>query len=99
MPLFAIYCTDKPDHEHVRQANRPAHLEYSKLSADKMLVGGPMQSADGERMIGSMLVIDLPDEAAAYDWCANDPYAKAGLFESVKVRRFKAVLGTAAPKD
>jgi len=99
MPLFAIYCTDKPNHGHVRQENRPAHLEYAKQAADRMLIGGPMLSADGQGMIGSLLVMDFPDEAAAYAWCANDPYAKAGLFESVLVRRFKGVLGSAAPKE
>ncbi len=98
MPLFAIHCTDKPGHAHVRQANRPAHLEYAKQWMDKMIVGGPMLAADGESMIGSMLIIDLPDEAAAHDWCANDPYAKAGLFESVLVRRFKGAFGSGLPK-
>lgn len=92
MPLFAIYCVDKPGHEHVRAENRPAHLEYSRQFADRMIIGGPMLSADGESMVGSLLVIDLPDEAAAREWCANDPYAKAGLFESVLVRRYKKVL-------
>ena len=34
-----------------------------------------------------------PDLQAAYDWCANDPYGKAGLFESVTVRPYRALLG------
>lgn len=92
MPLFAIYCVDKPGHAPVRAENRPAHLEYVRQWAENMVIGGPMLTADGDGMVGSLLVIDLPDEAAAHDWCANDPYAKAGLFESVLVRRFKKVL-------
>jgi len=31
--------------------------------------------------------------AAAQDWAANDPYAKAGLFDSVSVTEWKKVVG------
>ena len=99
MPLFAIHCTDKPGHAHVRQANRPAHLEYAKKSADKMIVGDPLLTPDREGMTGSLLVVDMPDEAAAREWSANDPYAKAGLFESVIVRPMKGVFGSNLPQD
>ncbi len=90
--LFVIYCVDKPGHEEVRLANRAAHLEFARQKADKMLCGGPMLSDDGERMVGSMLVIDLPDRAAAEAMMAADPYVKAGLFESVTIRPYKKVL-------
>lgn len=94
MPLFTLYCIDKPGHQQVRLDNRAAHLDYAKQWADKTLTGGPLLSADGDSMVGSLLVIDFEDAAAAEAFCANDPYAKAGLFESVTVRPFKAVLGT-----
>lgn len=90
--LFCIYCLDKPDHEHVRLATRPAHLDYSRKNLDRMLIGGPLLSEDGVGMIGSMLVIDLPDRAAAEALMAEDPYTKAGLFESVTIRPYKKVL-------
>lgn len=96
MPLFAIICTDKPGHAHVRAANRPAHLDYSAGISDRMRLGGPMLTPDGEGMVGSLLVADFPDIEAAYEWTRNDPYAKAGLFESVVVRPFKKVLPDAS---
>lgn len=92
MPLFAIICTDKPGHAHVRQATRADHLAYARQSQDKMLVGGPLLGPDGESMVGSLLVMDFPDLEAARAWCADDPYNKAGLFESVVVRPYKKVL-------
>lgn len=98
MPLFAIYCTDKPNHQAVRQDTRPAHLEYVAQWAGQILLGGPMTTEDGA-MVGSLLVMDFADEAAAQAFAEGDPYAKAGLFESVRIRRFKAVLGSAAPQD
>ncbi len=89
--LFCIYCLDKPGHEHIRAATRAEHLEYvAKL--DGIIVGGPLLSDDGGRMIGSMLVVDLPDRAAAEALVAGDPYTAAGLFESVMIRPYKKVL-------
>lgn len=94
MPLFAITCLDKPDHLAVRLENRPAHLDYAKAILDRMVAGGPLLDDDGETMIGSLLIIEFADIAAARAWCADDPYAKAGLFESVSVRPFRKVLPT-----
>jgi uncharacterized protein YciI len=88
--LFAVTCLDKPNSLDLRLANRPAHLEYAKTQP--LIIGGPLLSDDGERMIGSLLVVEAPDRKALDAILAADPYAKAGLFESVTVRRFKKVL-------
>jgi uncharacterized protein YciI len=90
--MFFVYCADKPDHAHVRAANRPAHLEYLGAYADKILAGGPTLTENGEGMNGSVFMIDLPDRAAVEAFLAEEPYAKAGLFESVIVRPWKKVL-------
>ena len=37
--------------------------------------------------------MDVVNMAAAEDWAANDPYAKAGLFESVTLTEWKRVIG------
>ncbi|WP_343564575.1 YciI family protein [Kiloniella sp. b19] len=89
---FAFYCVDKPGHTHVRAENREAHLEYAKGVNDRMLCGGPLLSDDGEQMVGSLLVIDFDSLEAAQEWAKNDPYAKAGLFESVRISPWKHVL-------
>lgn len=95
MPLFAITCIDKPGCAHVRTENRPAHLEYAKAHESSMIIGGPMLTPDGEGMVGSLLILNVATLEDAYEWCRNDPYAKAGLFETVIVRPYKAVLGSA----
>jgi hypothetical protein len=89
--LFVVHCSDKPNRGEVRQANRPAHVEYLKANVAKLIIGGPLLSEDGQSMIGSLLILDLPDRAAAEAFCAQDPYAKAGLFESVIIRPYKKV--------
>jgi uncharacterized protein len=87
--LFAIFCVDKPDQGEARAANRPAHLEYLGGFKDKMFAAGPTQTDDGQAMNGSLLIMDLPDRAAAEAFAAGDPYRKAGIFESVVIRRWK----------
>lgn len=95
MPLFVIHCFDKPGYQQVRLDTRAEHLAYAKASEDRILVGGPLLTPDGDGMTGSLLVMSFDTLADAYDWCANDPYAKAGLFESVTVRPYRAALGSA----
>jgi uncharacterized protein YciI len=40
---------------------------------------------------GSLLVVDVADRRAAETFAAGDPYAQAGLFESVVIRPFRTV--------
>ena len=89
--MFAVHCKDKPGHLQTRLDNRAAHLEYMKAHIDKIAIGGPLQTDDRQGMIGSLLVLDFPDRAALDVFLADDPYAKAGLFESVTVTPFKKV--------
>lgn len=87
----ALICIDKPGHLHVRQENRPAHLDHIKASG-VVEMAGPFLNEAGE-MTGSLVVLDVADLGAAQDWAANDPYAKAGLFQSVDIREWKKVIG------
>ena len=93
--LFVIHCLDKPDHQAVRAANRDAHLAYLAPLGDRVLAAGPTLTDDGTAMTGSLLIIDFEDRTAAERFVADDPYAKAGLFERVDVSRWRRVL----PKD
>lgn len=85
--LFALVCKDKQDHLQVRMDNRPAHLDYlRKLNAEGTLkFAGPFLDDEGKPN-GSLVVIEADSKDAAARIGAEDPYAKAGLFESVKLR-------------
>lgn len=89
--LVALIALDKPGAQDLRLANRPAHVDYLKAS-DQVVQAGPFLDA-GETMIGSLIILDVPDMAAAQTWADNDPYAKAGLFDSVTLRPWKKVIG------
>ncbi len=88
---FAIVCLDKPDHGTVRADNRPAHLEHLKAHAGQILAGGPMLDGDGGSPLGSLLIMEFNDMAAAKIFAEADPYAKAGLFASVDIRPWRKV--------
>ncbi|MFO1152619.1 MAG: YciI family protein [Rhodospirillales bacterium] len=89
--LFVIFGTDKPDCLALRQQNRPAHLAYLDSQAHRIKTAGPTLADDGT-MNGSLLIVDVADRAEAEAFVANDPYGKAGLFESVHIRFWKKVL-------
>lgn len=86
---FMIYCLDKPDHLEVRMANRPAHVEHLIAHEKQLVTGGPL--LEGERMIGSLLVVDFATRAEVDVFLAADPYSQAGLFQSVTVTPYKNV--------
>ncbi len=89
---FAIVCLDKPDHGHLRAENRPAHIDYLNANLGHMLLAGPFLSGDGERPVGSLLIMEYDDQGQAQAFAEGDPYARAGLFESVTIRPFRKVL-------
>jgi uncharacterized protein YciI len=90
--LFAIYCIDNPNSLDVRLANRPAHLEYLNGFLAQIVIAGPLLDDAGENPVGSLLVMEFPYMASAEAFAAGDPYAKAGLFQSVSVRPYRKVL-------
>lgn len=90
--IFAIFCTDKPGFSEVRAATRAAHLEYLRGFLGHVVMAGPTQTHDGQGMNGSLLLMEFPDLATARAFADSDPYAQAGLFESVIIRPWKKVL-------
>ena len=91
MPLYALICLDKPGHGDLRRDTRAAHLAYV-AETGVVVQAGPFLD-EAEAMIGSLIVLDVADRAAAEAWAADDPYARAGLFKSVTLHRWKKVIG------
>jgi len=88
--MYAVICTDNDGAAEIRKSNREAHLAY--IAETPVIFAGPFQTEDGQ-MTGSLLVVDVPTRAEAEAWAANDPYARAGLFKTVRIERFKKVVG------
>ena len=87
--MYALICTDKEGGLTIRKANREAHLAY--LGESPIVMAGPFQD-ESDGMIGSLIVLDVATRSEAEAWAANDPYAKAGLFDKVRIEKFKQVI-------
>ena len=87
----ALIARDKPGALETRKANRDAHLAYVKETG-VVEQAGPFLDENGE-MCGSLLILSVDAMAEAEAWAASDPYAKAGLFESVTLTEWNRVIG------
>ncbi|MGI3169811.1 YciI family protein [Pseudooceanicola sp. C21-150M6] len=89
--FFALIAHDKPGALEVRKANRDAHLAYI---ADTGVVAqaGPLLDADGA-MCGSLVILSVETAEQAQTWADGDPYAKAGLFDTVTLMPWNRVIG------
>jgi uncharacterized protein YciI len=87
---FAVVRRDKPNSLALRMSERPRHLEYLKTVLDKIAYGGALLDDEGKQ-IGSMLIIDVPDQAAAEAFAIADPFVDVGLFASTSVQPFRLV--------
>jgi len=92
MALFVLHCLDAPGKFDTRMSVRESHLSYVRDCGIKVLLAGPMLSDDGQKLVGSLFVIDVPDRAAAEAFSASDPYVKANVFDSVQIHPFRWVV-------
>ena len=88
--LVALIARDKPGALQIRLDTREAHVAYLKDSG-VVSQAGPLLD-DQDQMIGSLVVLEVDDMAAAQSWAENDPYAHAGLFDSVELIPWKKVI-------
>ncbi|RBW55124.1 YciI family protein [Ruegeria sp. A3M17] len=88
--LIALIARDKDGALQTRLDNRAAHLAYIEETG-VVAQAGPLLG--GDAMIGSLIILEVEDMAAAQNWADNDPYAKAGLFQSVDLIAWKKVIG------
>jgi len=88
--LFAVIRHDKPGCVGLRQSARPKHLEYLKGVMSLIRSGGAILNDDGHQ-VGSILLIDVADRAAAERFAAPDPFVEAGLFASTQIVPFRMV--------
>lgn len=92
MALFAFVCADKPGHLQVRMDTRPEHVEHLNALNEKgiLKMAGPFLDGDGKPN-GSLVIVETDTIEEARALADADPYAKAGLFQSVEVKPFNWV--------
>ena len=84
---YFFYSRDRADSAALRAALVEEHWAFMDRYADAMIARGPTLSDDGAAVTGSMHMVDLPDAAAAHEFAYDEPFARAGLYDDIMVRR------------
>jgi len=87
--LYILYNEDRPDGLAIREATREAHLAYLERHKDKLVLGGGLLAEDGQTRLGSVFIVNVPNRKAAEAFSADEPFRKAGLFQTVKITRMR----------
>ncbi len=90
MPTSSSRSTS-PTAQALREALKPAHLDYLSERQERMLAGGAVLDEHG-RAIGALIIVDADDRADAERFIGDDPFAQGGLFASVRVMPLAAGL-------
>ena len=95
---YAILAYDVSDSSPLRKTARPAHLKRLEklVAAGRVIVAGPLPAIDAEDpgpagFTGSLTVAEFESLEQAKAWAEKDPYAEAGVYESIVVKPFKQV--------
>jgi uncharacterized protein YciI len=88
---FILIAHDKAGALPLRMATRPAHLVYmAREIGPKLRFAGPLLDEAGNPN-GSVVVVEVADEAEAKGLFDGDPYMGAGLFADFTISRFRHV--------
>ena len=94
--FFAVFATDHPQSQALRQRLRPSHQAHLRATDTHRVVvrlGGPTLDDVGAAMNGTLLVIEAGSLAEVVAFIEDDPYVQAGLFASIQRRPWHWSLG------
>jgi uncharacterized protein YciI len=86
---YMIETTDKPGHQDLRQQVRADHLRFLEAKKHLLLAAGARLADEGGDALGGLYILDVDDRASAERFIAEDPFTRAGLFDSVVVTRWR----------
>ena len=93
--LFFIKAMDRTG-TGMRQKWRAAHLDFVTTCRERFKYGGPLID-DGGAVVGSIMVLELPDRAALEAHMAKDPYFREPVFESVEIFQTRQIVPETVP--
>lgn len=86
---YVIETFDKENHEQLRQALRDKHLEYLDKRLDRILACGAKLADDGSDIGGGVYLLEVANRQEALEFIQNDPFYQHGLFENIRVYRWR----------
>ena len=82
---FMVRYRDREGAGELRKQHRKAHTEYRRSLGPHRLMSGPLLAEDCATPVGSLLIIEAPDLAAARAVATADPFVKLGCLELVEL--------------
>lgn len=82
---YVVVCRDAEPGSDRRQAALDEHRRHVDRYADRIVLSGPLLADDGTTRCGQLFVLELPDRASAQRFVDDDPFTRAGIFESTRV--------------
>lgn len=89
---YFVYGRDRPGGFDVKVSLNEEHWAF--MDKYVLIARGPTLTEDGEETTGSLHIVDLPDVEAVRAFAYNEPYYRAGAFESVLLARFRKHIGS-----
>lgn len=87
--LYMLYGVDGPDGAARRDIAREEHFKYLEKHRDILVLGGATLADADDTRTGSLLIVNVPDRAAADAFAEGEPLRRAGVFESYSVNRMR----------
>jgi uncharacterized protein YciI len=85
--MFVIEGHDGPGAAALRAWHLDAHVAHLRALGEGFVIGGPFLDQNNAS-IGSLVVVDVTDRAAAEAFAAADPFVLNKVFERVEIRRW-----------
>ncbi|MBE0462871.1 YciI family protein [Halomonas colorata] len=86
---FMIETFDKPGHQELRLEIRDEHLAYLDAHSVLLLACGAKLSDDSSTASGGLYLVDVETREEAQALIRQDPFYIAGLFEDIKIVRWR----------
>ena len=86
---FMIETFDKSGHHELRLEIRDKHLAYLDAHSALLLACGAKLSDDASTASGGLYLVDLETREEAQAFIRQDPFYTAGLFEDIKIVRWR----------
>ncbi len=83
-----MICRHKPGMLELRAQHRDAHRQHIATGGGglaRVLIGSALTEDDAETPLGNFGILEAPTREAAQAFAETDPFARAGLIESIEI--------------
>jgi uncharacterized protein len=87
--LWAISRVAAPNFAANREKGLQPHLDYLQSQKGILVLSGATVTDDGNKFIGSLLIVNVGSCAEAMAFVNGDPFTKAGMFTNVTITRMR----------